>query len=121
METEGCGILDANGKVVLEPDLIKWAQWKEANDAACRVADTQFTHPDSGATIRVSTVFLGLDHGMHYDKNPLWFETMVFGGTLNERQWRYETWAQASEGHKSAVSEVKKAEVVPLLPVVSDS
>lgn len=51
--------------------------------------------------IRVSTVFLGMDHA--YDSNiPLLFETMIFGGKNDEDQWRYSTWDEAYAGHIEA-------------------
>jgi hypothetical protein len=51
--------------------------------------------------VRVSTVFLGIDHG--FGDRPLWFETMIFGGPHDEYQERYETYEQAEEGHKRAL------------------
>lgn len=56
---------------------------------------------DNIGKYRVSTVFLGLDHGL--GGKPLWFETMLFGdGPLDQEQWRYETLEEAKEGHKKA-------------------
>lgn len=49
--------------------------------------------------IRVSTVFLGLDHNLGGYGPPLLFETMVFGGPLNEHCIRYSTVDQAAHGH----------------------
>uniref|UniRef100_A0A6M3JHR5 Uncharacterized protein n=1 Tax=viral metagenome TaxID=1070528 RepID=A0A6M3JHR5_9ZZZZ len=57
--------------------------------------------------VQVSTVFLGLDHGFGYSP-PLLFETMVFGGPLDQEQDRYTTWEQAEEGHKDMVERVRK-------------
>lgn len=54
--------------------------------------------------IEVSTVFLGINHGYGRVRN-VWFETMVFG--LDEEiQVRYETKAQAIEGHLRVVREI---------------
>lgn len=58
--------------------------------------------------VRVSTVFLGLDHGFGFSEQPLLFETMVFGGTHDDLQWRYYTWAEAVAGHKKALALVKR-------------
>lgn len=58
--------------------------------------------------VRVSTVFLGLDHG-YGDGPPLIFETMIFGGDHDGEQWRYSTWQEAEEGHAAAVVLVKQA------------
>lgn len=51
----------------------------------------------------VSTVWLGLDH-QHGNGLPLIFETMVFGGFLNERMERYSTETEALEGHEEMVA-----------------
>lgn len=67
---------------------------------------------------RVSTVFLGLDHGML--GRPMWFETMVFHQSPSKRQLfgrrmvvhdelhmaRYETYEQATEGHQRIVEQL---------------
>jgi len=56
--------------------------------------------------IRVSTVFLHLDHSWG-DGPPVLFETMVFGDdTEDERQERYFTWDQAMKGHQAIVDEL---------------
>ena len=51
--------------------------------------------------VRVSTVFLGIDHNYNSDKEPLLFETMIFGGALDQWQWRYSTWEEAEVTHKA--------------------
>jgi hypothetical protein len=51
--------------------------------------------------IRVSTVWLGLDHQWG-NGPPLIFETMIFGGDHDEEQWRYSTREQAEAGHRRA-------------------
>lgn len=53
-------------------------------------------------SISVSTVFLGLDHSWG-DGPPVVFETMIFGGPLDDDQWRYCTLADAKAGHRRAV------------------
>ncbi|KKL80285.1 hypothetical protein LCGC14_2006310 [marine sediment metagenome] len=53
--------------------------------------------------IVVSTVFLGLNH-QYGDGPPLIFETMIFGGEHDEKQWRYTTEAEALQGHEVAVT-----------------
>jgi hypothetical protein len=60
--------------------------------------------------IRVSTVFLGLDHGMLDPGPPILFETLVFGGKLEGEGSRYATWDEAIEGHKVWVRHVVEAE-----------
>ena len=60
--------------------------------------------------IEISTVFLGLDHSFG-GKKPLLFETMIFGGKLDQEQERYTTWEQAEKGHKGMVNKVKEVKV----------
>ena len=54
----------------------------------------------------VSTVFLGLDHRYGNEGPPLVFETMVFGGPLDQECERYSTWEEAETGHKAMVGRV---------------
>jgi hypothetical protein len=74
-------------------NLFEWAAWFEIADR--RVVETE----KNG--IRVSTVFLGLDHSFGRGK-PLLFETMIFGGEHDSYQDRYETWDEAEAGHRIA-------------------
>jgi hypothetical protein len=52
--------------------------------------------------VRVSTVFLGLDHNFGGGP-PLLFETMVFGGEYDQQCDRYSTWDEAEAGHRAVV------------------
>lgn len=54
--------------------------------------------------LRVSTVFLGLDHNFTGKGPPILFETMVFGGTLEEMGQRYHTEEEALKGHLEIVT-----------------
>ena len=65
----------------------------------------------------VSTVFLGLDHA-HDGSQPVLFETMVFGGPLDEEQWRYHTWDEAVEGHRRAARRAAWAPVKAVVGVI---
>ena len=59
--------------------------------------------------IQVSTAFLlGVNHRWMNDAEPLLFETMVFGGTMDQAQWRYSTWEQAEAGHQEVVKRLLK-------------
>ncbi len=62
-----------------------------------------------GHTYRVSTVWLGLDHGWFSDR-PLIFETMVFehGLIFEDLMCRYSTVAEAQRGHIMMVRTVKR-------------
>ena len=81
---------------VPEPDIVKWAKWYGTAD---RHVGEDFVGP-----IRVSTVFLGLNHRFGPGR-PLLFETMLFAdddyGDLACR--RYSTWADAERGHQVAL------------------
>jgi len=59
----------------------------------------QWRLQDEAGEVRVSTVYLGLDHNFSAEGPPLIFETMVFGGPLDDEQERYSTQEQATEGH----------------------
>lgn len=103
-------ILDGH-KPVIEKDLLTWGRWfEEAN----RIVALDYLTPK----LRVSTVFLGIDHSwMEDSSNPVLFETMIFrklskpiefGGIVlyNDSlpyQDRYCTWQEALEGHEKAV------------------
>ena len=89
-------ILDGH-KVVPCCDLMEWAEWFEAAD---RHVDRTMV-----GDIKVSTVFLGLDHSFGGGE-PQLFETMIFGGKLDGEMWRYSTWEQAEKGHQEAVGRI---------------
>ncbi len=79
-------------------DVLEWGRWLETNDR--RVA------LDRIGTARVSTVFVGVDHRL-WAPPPLLFETMVFGGLLDDEQVRYSTWEEAEAGHAEVCQEVR--------------
>jgi hypothetical protein len=57
--------------------------------------------------MRVSTVFLVIDHNQSLDPDalPLVFETMIFDSDGDDRyQERYSTWNEAEAGHAKAVA-----------------
>lgn len=59
---------------------------------------------------RVSTVFLSIDHRHTDEGPPILFETMVFGGPLDETCERYCTWDEAAAGFKRMVEQLKAME-----------
>lgn len=63
--------LDEAGDAVPEPDALAWGRWFETADRAVK----RETIGDS----KISTVFLGTDHGFGFGPPVLW-ETMIFGG-----------------------------------------
>lgn len=87
---------------VIEPDILKWAQWFETADS--RVALTQIT-----SDLEVSTVFLGIDHNFFGYGALLLFETMVFrsGKAYGDIQERYATWHEAEQGHEKIVQHIR--------------
>lgn len=59
--------------------------------------------------IRVSTVFLGIDHScfmFNFDHQPVLFETMIFGLLNDSYQERACTWDEALACHQIACNEV---------------
>jgi hypothetical protein len=95
-------MLDDDHNPVVVTDSLEWAEWFE--DAKRKVANTEI------GDVRISTVFLGLDHsfeifnGSMKDYKPILFETMIFGGEHDQYQERYATWEEAEAGHAVAVS-----------------
>lgn len=87
-------ILDEDGNPEPCDDLMRWARWFEGSD---RVIGR---HKYEGA--EVSTVFLGMKHG------DCLYETMVFGGELDQLTERYQTKAEAAKGHLEVIEKVKK-------------
>lgn len=79
----------------------EWRQLHEGPGNPRRVDRYEF---DGGM---VSTVFLGLDHGWG-EGPPILFETMVFGGPLDQEMERYCTWDEAVAGHERWVQRVKE-------------
>jgi hypothetical protein len=78
-------------------------EWSAHYDDECRVVAQ--TGNDS---IWVSTVFLGINHnfGFGKDTRPILFETMVFGGKMDDYQYRYYTYDEALAGHNMVCEEL---------------
>ena len=57
--------------------------------------------------VTVSTVFLGIDHGWTDEGRPIVFETMVFGGPLDQHQERCATWREAKAQHERVCAMVR--------------
>lgn len=89
-------------KAVPCPDLYEWARWidKRSNKVVANDVVNRF---------RISTVFLGIDHGFDDGATPVLFETMIFP----EDSWedlfcqRYTTYHEAEATHKRVVELVK--------------
>jgi hypothetical protein len=95
-------ILNALGEPEPCADVLSWAQWFEANNERRVIA--RDTHGD----VRVSTVFLGLDHSF-LDGPPVLWESMVFGGPLDGEQYRYHRRHEALAGHEELLQRVQAA------------
>ncbi|CAB3940093.1 hypothetical protein [Ectopseudomonas oleovorans] len=60
--------------------------------------------------VRISTVFLGLDHNHALGGDPLLFETMVFVDGETHEMRRYFIWEEAEAGH-AEMTELIRAEM----------
>lgn len=96
-------ILDEAHNPVLVEDVLEWGRWFAKADR--RVAVTELGEFNA----RISTVFLGIDHGFFNHEKPALFETMIFENGNGGDMRRYATWAEAEEGHKEMVREYIKA------------
>lgn len=85
-------ILD--GKTPKPVDMMTWARWFARADRRVAV--------DWVGNVRVSTVFLGLDHNWG-DGRPHIFETMIFAGEHDQYQNRCSTWEEAELMHAEAL------------------
>lgn len=94
---------------VTEPDPKKWEGWMKK---ACRTVryDTATVRLAGNkiGEVRVSTVFLGMDHQLGKGP-PLLFETLVFGGPIDQEQDRCSTWEAAEKMHELMCERVKRA------------
>lgn len=90
-----------NGKLAVECDDPKaWAEWIRREENR-RVAS------DTVDGVWVSTIFLGSDHSIGCGP-PLLFETMVFGGPMDQEQSHCSTWEEAETMHAEMVAKVKR-------------
>lgn len=115
-------ILDENGQPIPEDDPIKWGQWYQKNER--HVAEDIIMLND-GMFLRISTVFLALDHGFPWREEglyrPILWETMVFyqhtpprhplegDDWLDLYQKRYHTREEAADNHERLAAYLRKA------------
>ena len=83
---------------IMVTDTVEWGKCFQSKDR--QVARTKVGEAE------VSTVFLGMDHSLG-GSVPILFETMVFGGKLDEEMERYRTWDEAEAGHTAMVARVR--------------
>lgn len=99
-------IEDPDGTVRLAKDIQEWsAAFKDRRSHQSLIT---LEHDQ----VRVSTVFLGLNHNF-YGGPPLLYETMVFGGDLDQECRRYHTREEAMKGHEEMVQEVINTRSLP--------
>jgi hypothetical protein len=89
-------------------DLFEWALWMHEADR-CVALSIQ-------GDVRVSTVFLGLDHNHWEEGPPILFESTAFVGHESVGCDRYSTWKQAEDGHRNMVAHVFKATPILAIP-----
>lgn len=88
-------ILGADGEPLL-CDPVTWMNWFEA---ACQNLDLQIAFDAVGAS-DISTVFLSVDRSMGMSREPVLWETAIFGGALGGARQHYRTRAEALAGHE---------------------
>lgn len=98
-------IINKDKSVSMVEDLEEWSKQYDSPD--------RIVKQESIEGIKISTVFLGLDHNFRGGP-PLLFETMVFFDGLSsavgyEYQTRCSTYEQALDMHQTAVELVNKA------------
>ena len=93
-------ILDENNKPILST-IIQYVEWIEKNP------ERKAVKQEYVGDVRISTVFLGLDHAWDSDIPVLW-ETMIFGGEHDQYMDRYTSYEEALEGHQTALNLVNK-------------
>lgn len=98
MSSSGMWIMDDDGATRLART---HEEWRGAWNRNRRVGDTTI------GDVRVSTVFLMIDHGYSDEGPPILFETLIFGGPHDQEMWRYATRAEALAGHAAAVRLVR--------------
>lgn len=91
-------------------ELLAYFQWLEAHRI---VKQTRFYH----RKVLLSTVFLGINHNFIFEGPPVVFETMIFGGNHDERQWRYTDYDAARIHHDILSEELRKQYAYQIKPV----
>lgn len=96
------------GEEIVPSDIVEYSKWYSERDIDRIIAKTNI------GDAQVSTVFLGLDHGMGTALDgeflPVLFETMIFGGKHDQLQTRYHTLEEARSGHEALVNKLKRYE-----------
>lgn len=97
----GYYILEGKETKYVGDDTLTWAQQFE--DFTKRRVNRTFIED-----VDISTVFLGMDHDFTGKGPPLLFETMVFGGELDQEMDRCSTWEEAEKMHDAMCERVRQ-------------
>lgn len=96
-------ILNDEGQPV-KATLDEWAVWFETSK-------NRIVRQEVVNGIKVSTVFLGIDHNFAHQGAPLLWETMVFGGKLDQEMLRCSgNREQAEAMHEEMLLKMMRAE-----------
>lgn len=91
---------------VHEPDVLKWGLWfSTANRIVQKTTATVKVNGQNVGRVDISTVFTGIQFGEEQDV----FETVVFGGPLDQECDRCSTWQAAEKMHEKMVEKVRYA------------
>jgi hypothetical protein len=82
-------------------DILTWAAWYENAERHIGL--------DTIRDVKVSTVFLGLDHNFYGEGPPILWETAVFGKEDTDIAARYASKELALAGHKKICDELRTA------------
>lgn len=85
-----------DGTNVVECSLFEWAE-------AFKKSDRIIKRTTLSTGIRISTVFLGINHAFDLGNPPLLFETIIFGIEEDEYQTRCSTYQEALAMHEKAL------------------
>ena len=94
------------------PDPNEWAKWHSTADLCVRLTEV--------GPLRISTVFLAIDHNYYDGGDPILFETMIFDDGDDTYQTRCHTWDEAERMHDAAVA-VAVAQVAQANRLLGDS
>lgn len=99
----GLYIIDEHGDVVPCEDTLRWGDWLQTR------GPVQVARTILGNGLKVSTIFLAIDHGYSWlgrSGPPLLFETIIFlGARTSLDEFRYPDWERAAAHHVELVAE----------------
>jgi len=97
-------------KPVKEPDPIKWTEWMAKK--RCKIDVTFITNNITKEKTEISTVFVGFNCNFSEGRDPILFETMIFGGKFDKEIERCSTWDEAVQMHQKAVNKVLSVNLI---------